>query len=134
VYPARLGSPTVKSMSVARHLASRLRELRQQRGWTQQELADRANLSLNAINSYERAERFPRAESLDAILLALEVGPARAPELLSLDDGGTPEGWPSAERRRAFAALHAVLEGQSVEFVRLVADLARRLAAHLHRG
>lgn len=120
-------------MSVARLLASRLRELRQQRGWTQQELADRANLSLNAVNSYERAERFPRAESLDALLSALDVDATQSLGLLGLQSGEAHSEWPSAERRQALSSLQALLEAQPTEFVVLIADLASRISPHFER-
>jgi putative transcriptional regulator len=41
------------------HLRNRVRELRSQRGWTQQELADAVGVSRQSINSIERERYVP---------------------------------------------------------------------------
>lgn len=55
----------------------RLRALRIERGYSQEQLAEKASLSLNAVGLFERGRRFPRASSLDALIRALDVQPER---------------------------------------------------------
>ncbi len=117
-------------MSVALQLAQRLRDLRLERGWTQQQLADRAGLSLNAINSFERAERFPRADSLDAVLVALSVEPEVVPELLGFEDVGPAGAWPSAQRQLVLQRLGTLVEGKSTKFIEVLLDVGQQLAPH----
>lgn len=47
--------------------AERLRSLRQEKGWSQQRLADNLKLSKSSVNMYERGEREPGFETMEAI-------------------------------------------------------------------
>ena len=51
--------------------------MRLERGLSQESLAERASLSLNAVGSFERGQRFPRASSIEALIKALDVEPER---------------------------------------------------------
>lgn len=53
--------------------AGRLRLARQQRKWTQQQLADRAGLSVHAIRTAEGEQQEPRAYTLGLMAEALSV-------------------------------------------------------------
>ena len=57
----------------ARRFGSMLRQMRLSRKMSQLQLAHRAGLSENAISAFERAERFPRATTIDALSGALET-------------------------------------------------------------
>lgn len=54
-------------------LATKLSALRRDRGWSQAELARRAGLNRNVINTAEQQTSFPSIKSLDAIARALSV-------------------------------------------------------------
>jgi transcriptional regulator with XRE-family HTH domain len=56
-----------------KQLGKRLRELRQQRGLSQQDLARIAKLHFMQVGKYERGEVLPAAESLLALARALSV-------------------------------------------------------------
>lgn len=56
-----------------KQFGKRLRQLRQERGLSQQDLARLAKLHFMQIGKYERGEGFPAAESLLALANALEV-------------------------------------------------------------
>ena len=58
---------------IARLLATRVRELRLSRGWTQQELADRAGLTLATYRRFERTGRI----ALDRLLKVAVILDAR---------------------------------------------------------
>lgn len=47
--------------------AERLRSLRQEKGWSQQQLADELKLSKSSVNMYERGEREPGFETMESI-------------------------------------------------------------------
>ena len=47
---------------MAPHVVNRVKELRVERGWTQQELADRVRVSRQSINSIERNRYVPSLE------------------------------------------------------------------------
>lgn len=54
-------------------LASRLRELRQQRGWSQEDLADACGLHRTYVGSIERAERNVGIDLLAKFALAFGI-------------------------------------------------------------
>ena len=47
--------------------SERLKSLRSEKGWSQQRLADELNLSKSSVNMYERGEREPGFETMEAI-------------------------------------------------------------------
>ena len=63
-------------------LGDRIRRLRQERGWTQTDLAERAGCSRGAIVYYERDGKFPPAPVLAAMAGAfgLDINSFMAPE------------------------------------------------------
>src|SRR5258708_3429851 len=58
----------------AEWFAPRLRELREARGWTQQQLAETAGVSLGAVQSFEQGNREPGWSRVIALAVALGVG------------------------------------------------------------
>jgi transcriptional regulator with XRE-family HTH domain len=57
----------------AKRLAKKIRELRRQRGWSQNELAAEANIHKNYLGGIERAERNPSLSHIAKIADALSV-------------------------------------------------------------
>ena len=47
--------------------SERLKSLRQEKGWSQQRLADELKLSKSSVNMYERGEREPGFETMETI-------------------------------------------------------------------
>ena len=64
-------------MSLRRIVARNLKRLRKERGLSQEELADLANLNRNYIGMIERQENAATVDTLEALAKALEVEPAR---------------------------------------------------------
>lgn len=56
--------------------AQRLEELRDERGWNQSDLAEKAGLTPSAISQFESGGREPRFSSIVKLAHALEVSPA----------------------------------------------------------
>jgi transcriptional regulator with XRE-family HTH domain len=71
-----------------KELANRVRDERKRRKWTQQEMAERASLSLRAYQMFELGQSTPQPGNLRAILAAVDINQnGDSPE------DGAPE-WP----------------------------------------
>lgn len=60
-------------MDIRQCLATNLRRLRHDRGWSQEELADRADIHRTYISDLERAARNPSILLIDKLARTLEV-------------------------------------------------------------
>jgi transcriptional regulator with XRE-family HTH domain len=60
-------------MSLQRRFAARVREIRRQRGLTQQQLAERIERSTNAVSALERGVSLPTFETLERLADALNA-------------------------------------------------------------
>lgn len=96
---------------------------------SQAALAEKASLSLNAISAFERGERFPRAETLDALVGAFELETANVVQsLLSLRQR------PSTEAERAeWQDVEVIWGAASKETRRLLVAVARLILAEKSR-
>ena len=56
-------------------LASRVKNLRIRKGYSQEELAEKSGLSLRTIQRIENGETEPRGDSLQRLAVAFEVSP-----------------------------------------------------------
>ena len=63
-------------MSLRRIVARNLKRLRRERGLSQEELADLANLNRNYVGMVERQENAPTVDTLEALAQALQVDAA----------------------------------------------------------
>jgi transcriptional regulator with XRE-family HTH domain len=59
--------------SLTVQVASRIRDLREERGWSQEQLAEIAHLSRDAVSRIERGDRGPRLETVEQLINALNV-------------------------------------------------------------
>ncbi len=64
-------------LSARELVAKNIRELRQERGWSQDELAARAGLHRTYIGTIERAEQSITVDSMEKLATALNVKVAR---------------------------------------------------------
>ena len=64
-------------MSARELVAKNIRELRQERGWSQDELAARAGLHRTYIGTIERAEQSITVDSMEKLAAALNVKVSR---------------------------------------------------------
>ncbi|MFC3070482.1 helix-turn-helix domain-containing protein [Phenylobacterium soli] len=62
-------------MSLRAILARNLRQLRQAKGWSQEEIAARADITANYVSSLEREEYAASLDVLEALAAALGVEP-----------------------------------------------------------
>ena len=100
-------------------VGKRIRRLRKQLGFTQEELADRCGLDFHSIGAVERGERNVSLKSLKAIADALKV----TPETLLQEE----ENAPKEEKKALLHELLYALEGENIENVRFIVQDAKNL-------
>ncbi len=61
--------------NLVKHIGASIRFIRKQKGYTQEYLAEKANLHYSYIGGIERGERNISLETLEKIILALEMEP-----------------------------------------------------------
>jgi transcriptional regulator with XRE-family HTH domain len=64
-------------VSPLERFAANLKELRDERGWSQEELSRRSKLHTTAISKMERADRAPRFPTVVILAEALEIPTGR---------------------------------------------------------
>ena len=113
--------------AVATQIARELRRLRKERGWSQLELAERADLSVNYVSLIERAERLPSMEVI--IQLAGVLGTTLAGVLIEPTENAEP--W-LAEATAILRTLPVEARGLVVGMLRGASQAAgtRSSAAH----
>lgn len=104
-----------RSPDLSFRIATRVRDLRLERGWSQPELARRSTLSNAMVSMVERGERTPSLEALSALAGALEVDPAI---LLTVDDDA---GMKADARRLAEELTDLRLPRSDIEALRRIA-------------
>ncbi|AKU91223.1 helix-turn-helix domain-containing protein [Vulgatibacter incomptus] len=113
---------STKTKDLSSRIASRVRNLRTERNWSQPELARRSNLSNAMVSMVERGERTPSLEALSSLAAALEVDAAI---LLSADETASMK----ADARRLATELSELkLPRADIEAIRRI---ARALATEL---
>jgi len=71
-------------MNVYEQLATRVRTLRNKKGWSQEELADRCDLHRTYISHIENAKREISVETLCKIASGFDIAPAELLEKIRL--------------------------------------------------
>jgi len=64
-------------VSITKILADNVRTFRSERGWSQADLSERANLSLTAVAHIETERQWPGPETVAKLAKALEVSQSR---------------------------------------------------------
>lgn len=62
-------------MELKKNFGQRIKEIRKQRGLSQEELAELVNIEQNTLSYIETGNNFCKAETLEKIISALEVSP-----------------------------------------------------------
>ena len=107
--------------------ADLIRETRQRRGWTQQELADRAGVGRKTIVRWEAGETTPDPWQVRAVASALGIATEEAFQALGwLEPSPKPPPQPATYEERK-AALFEVLRPEDRATVQEVLELAEAL-------
>lgn len=104
-----------------------LRELRKQRGWTQEMIAEKAGVSYVAVSDWERGRRNPKKPNVLSVAAALELSEEAANYLLFLAGFASvpaPDQPKVVELRPGDTAL---LYGEKGNAVEVTAELLMRL-------
>jgi transcriptional regulator with XRE-family HTH domain len=102
---AKARKPRVRQDEVVRRFGQRLREVRQARGMSRAELAERAEVSRPYLGYLERGTTTPGIDLLVRLAAALGVPPG---DLLPVSPAASPA--PAVVRERLRANLDAVME------------------------
>lgn len=109
--------------NIYRHIGRRVREERVQRGWTQEQLAERADSTLSFIGQLERGIKKPSLATIKKIANACGI---KAGSLL--DEGEPSVRKPSAEKR-----LSDILGGYSPREQESLLTIFRQLARQIKK-
>jgi transcriptional regulator with XRE-family HTH domain len=103
------GTSVVSPLIRRRRLASELRSLREQSGWTSQELAQRAGMNRSKISRFETADRAATVADVTTLLDALSVTGDQWHELVQMTKDAGERGWwatfPVGDRQAVYADL-----------------------------
>ena len=97
--------------------------MRLQRGFSQEQLAKLAGLSINAISSFERGLRFPRPRSLDSLAGALGAEPSAFMSDVA----------PATTDRGTLADILTLLSRANNDTLQTVLELAKVIVVRDHR-
>jgi transcriptional regulator with XRE-family HTH domain len=67
--------PPIRAMDIRRRVGANVKAAREAKGWSQEELADRARMHRTYISGIERGIRNPTITVLERVGKALEIAP-----------------------------------------------------------
>ena len=110
--------------------SERLKSLRSEKGWSQQRLADELNLSKSSVNMYERGEREPGFETMEAIADTFNVDmdylygrtDVKIAEPIQLNAGTVPPGFELLPRMVKKPLIGDIACGEPITAEQNVAD------------
>ena len=110
--------------------SERLKSLRSEKGWSQQRLADELNLSKSSVNMYERGEREPGFETMEAIADTFNVDmdylygrtDVKIAEPIQLNAGTVPPGFEPLPRMVKRPLIGDIACGEPITAEQNVAD------------
>ncbi len=98
-------------------LGARIKAVRKQRGWSQEQLAERAGISTQYVSNIERGKENPTLDLLLRVAQALKVSPA---EIFDLEARGL-------DRKTLQAEIRKVIETQDIERLRIALKVLRAI-------
>jgi len=111
--------------SLQQQIGSRIKELRQLKGYTQAELAELVDLSTNYVGYLERGQRTVSLQTLEQ--LAHTLGVEVSAFFLFRDRGAEIEPKPPNRKAQLMVKLATFLQHVNAEDLRLLFKLAKRL-------
>lgn len=105
-------------------VGERIRALRKAKGMTQEALAEKAGIHYSYMSGIENADRNISLETLEKIIIALDVAPL---ELFQFHDLEFEEG--RTEVKDALSAIHSQLAGRSAAEVLTVLRVTKEILA-----
>lgn len=105
-------------------VGERIRTIRKEKNYTQEFLAEKADIHYTYISDIERGERNISLETLEKVILALEVSAVEV--FLFNERGGLAE---RSDKRALITSLDILLSSRKVEEVELIVKMARDVTA-----
>lgn len=125
----RLPTDFKKPMGAAHmKIGNTIEQLRVQRGWSLDELAERVGITKSSLSRMENDSQWPRPETLESVAAALDV---KVYQLFALADAEplptTPPSWVRDEEEivHAYRAMEPDARKQYRELARILADKGR---------
>jgi transcriptional regulator with XRE-family HTH domain len=109
-------------------IGSVVEQLRVERGWSQDDLAERIGITKSSLSRMENDNQWPRPDTLEALAAALEI---KVYQLFALADAEplptTPSSWVQEEQDivQAYRAMEPEARKQYRELARILADKGR---------
>lgn len=106
-------------MRLSTLVGDRIKSLRKAKGWTQEQLAEASSLHYSYVGGVERGERNISLETLEKIVIALQVSPMELfrDELEADDD--------AKARRKAVDEYMSMISSRSTEEIEMISRLNR---------
>ncbi|HWO95349.1 MAG TPA: helix-turn-helix transcriptional regulator [Bacillus sp. (in: firmicutes)] len=101
-------------------VGERIRTLRKEKNYTQESLSEKSGIHVTYISDIERGERNISMETLEKVIIALEVNPVEVFRIEGIE--GIEE---RANRQELIGALNSLLSGRKTEELKLVLRLAK---------
>ncbi len=98
-------------------LGARIKAVRKERGWSQEQLAERVGISTQYVSNIERGKENPTLDLLLRLAQALKVSPA---EIFDLEARGL-------DRKTLQAEIRKVIETQDIERLRIALKVLRAI-------
>ncbi len=98
-------------------LGARIKAVRKERGWSQEQLAERVGISTQYVSNIERGKENPTLDLLLRVAQALKVSPA---EIFDLEARGL-------DRKTLQAEIRKVIETQDIERLRIALKVLRAI-------
>ncbi|WP_223879966.1 helix-turn-helix domain-containing protein [Paenibacillus spiritus] len=105
-------------------VGERIRTIRKEKNYTQEFLAEKANIHYTYISDIERGERNISLETLEKVVQALEISPVEV--FLFEERGGLAE---RNDKKALISALDTLLSSRKLEEVELIVKMARDITA-----
>jgi len=115
-------------------IGERIKQMRQIRGYSQQELASKIGIAMNSLYHYEKNRKTPSAEVVAKLAEALGVS---ADYLLGLTDDPTPKEGPfnlSQYFSKDFVSTPANLRRIAQELLKIAERMEKELEGNKHQG
>jgi transcriptional regulator with XRE-family HTH domain len=103
-------------------VGERIRGLRKEKGYTQDELAERASIHNRYISDVERGERNITLETLDKIITALDIAPIEFFQFHNIDTFDQ-----RLDKKVILESLNALLVGRTIEEIKMVNNVAKEV-------
>lgn len=103
-------------------VGERIRALRKEKGYTQEYLAEKAGIHYTYISDIERAERNISLETLEKIIIALEIAPVEIFRFENLESSAIAQ-----DKQNLIRSLQDLLHDRDIEETKLLIKIVKEM-------